>query len=54
MDDLSIQGLSYVKYPVDKMPSKKLNFDEANAVRLSRNTAQKRRSSDLQVRSLID
>ena len=50
MDDLSIQGLSYVKYPVDKMPSKKLNFEEASAMRIARNLTQKRRSSDLKVR----
>ena len=50
MDDLSIQGLSYVKYPVDKMPSKKLNFEEASAIRIARNLTQKRRSSDLKVR----
>ena len=49
MDDLSIQGLSYVKYPVDKMPSKKLNFEEASAMRIARNLTQKRRSSDLKV-----
>ena len=50
MDDLSIQGLSYVRYPVEKMPSKKLNFEEANSIRLNRNTDQKRRASELKVR----
>ena len=49
LDDLSIQGLSYTRYPVEKMPSKKLNFNEANSVRINRNLEQKRRAAEFQV-----